>query len=1044
MTRNLPTSRRRVASLSLALIFLLVAWREDAGPISAAEAASTEEAQALLGWKATLDNSTTSSISSWSAATTPCKWTGIFCKGHRDVIGINLTSANLKGTLDGLNFSSLLKLQYIDAGINQFYGAIPSEISRLSKLTYLDLSINNLSGRIPPEIGLLTNLQVLHLVSNRLSGPIPEELGQLSQMNELALYENYLDGSIPVTFGNLTSLERLFLYSNSLSGSIPPELGNLSSLEWIYVDSNEFTGPIPSTFGKLRNLTELHLFNNQLIGNIPPELGNLNLLNRLSLYDNNLTGFIPTSLGNLTQLTLLYLYGNFLSGSIPKEIGNLQFLVDLELSANNLTGPIPSSLGNLSNLQVLFLRQNQLNGTIPEALSNLKNLVVIQLDTNNFTGTLPENLCSGGVLQNLTASGNRLAGPFPTTLRNCTSLFRLRFEQNQLTGNISELFGVYPNLDFLDLSLNQFYGEVSHNWGSCSNLSDLRLAGNNITGSLPRELGNAPQLQSLDLSSNHISGGIPTEFGKLTSLVKLNLSRNKLDGSIPAEIMSLGNLQKLDLSMNNFTSPIPESIVHLSNLFYLDLSDNQLSQQIPPGIGSLTHLSDLHLSSNKLSGPIPPSFSSLQSLVNLNISHNNLSGSVYGIFSSLPGLLEVDISHNEFVGQIPNTTAFRNATFSELQGNMGLCGTVGELPPCSNSESRRKSSHRNLYLIVFLPLGLLIVLLIAVGVHCVLTRKKTQEQETEQMNPKVEGLFSISIFDGKTLYDEIIKATSEFDEAFCIGTGGYGSVYKAKLSSGMVVAVKKLHSMAESGQTNDREFQNEIRALTEIRHRNIVKFHGFCSHVQHSFLVYEYLENGSLSRILASEEGARMLDWSKRVNIIRGVVHALAYMHHDCVPPIVHRDLSSNNILLDSDYEAHISDFGTAKLLKVDTSNWSAVVGTYGYVAPELAYTMKVTEKCDVYSLGVLVVEVIEGHHPGVSISSLVAPLEDRDKVLGCILDPRLPLPEPSIKDELLTIFKLATACLSENPHLRPTAKIISQVLPAQPLAVPSIPKESF
>ncbi|KAF7848744.1 hypothetical protein BT93_L1599 [Corymbia citriodora subsp. variegata] len=153
-------------------------------------------------------------------------------------------------------------------------------------------------------------------------------------------------------------------------------------------------------------------------------------------------------------------------------------------------------------------------------------------------------------------------------------------------------------------------------------------------------------------------------------------------------------------------------------------------------------------------------------------------------------------------------------------------------------------------------------------------------------------------------------------------------------------------------------------------------------------------------------------------------------MHHDCSPPIVHRDISSNNILLDSEYEAHVSDFGTAKLLKSDTSNWTAVVGTYGYVAPELAYTMKVTEKCDMYSFGIVAIEVIKGRHPGDCISSLLAPVNmEISIVLRNILDPRLQMPPPSIEDELLTIFKLAIACLSASPQLRPSMETISQRL---------------
>ncbi|KAM7461973.1 hypothetical protein LguiA_030094 [Lonicera macranthoides] len=202
------------------------------------------------------------------------------------------------------------------------------------------------------------------------------------------------------------------------------------------------------------------------------------------------------------------------------------------------------------------------------------------------------------------------------------------------------------------------------------------------------------------------------------------------------------------------------------------------------------------------------------------------------------------------------------------------------------------------------------------------------------------------------MYNEILKATKDFDAQCCIGEGGFGTAYKAKLQLANVVAVKKLHSVSNIADCNS--FLNAMKALTEIRHRNIVKLHGFFSHTRHSFLVFDYLERGCLAKILRKEEEARKLDWKKRVNIIKGIAHALSYMHHDCSPPIVHRDISSKNILLNSKYEACVSDFGTAKILKADSSNWSTLAGTYGYVAPELAYTMKVTGKCDVYSFGII------------------------------------------------------------------------------------------
>ena len=202
---------------------------------------------------------------------------------------------------------------------------------------------------------------------------------------------------------------------------------------------------------------------------------------------------------------------------------------------------------------------------------------------------------------------------------------------------------------------------------------------------------------------------------------------------------------------------------------------------------------------------------------------------------------------------------------------------------------------------------------------------------------KVENRFAICYFDGKIVYKDILEATNNFDEEYCIGAGGSGKVYKAKMpGSDQVLAVKKLslETTDDSQAKNIKSFANEVAALTEIKHRNIVKLFGFCSQGAHTFLVYEFMERGSVSDILRSDDYAKELDWEKRIRIIKGVADALCYMHNDCVPPLIHRDISSKNVLLDSQLEARVSDFGTAKFLNPDSSNWTAVAGTYGYVAP--------------------------------------------------------------------------------------------------------------
>ncbi|XP_042503216.1 probable leucine-rich repeat receptor-like protein kinase At1g35710 isoform X2 [Macadamia integrifolia] len=306
------------------------------------------------------------------------------------------------------------------------------------------------------------------------------------------------------------------------------------------------------------------------------------------------------------------------------------------------------------------------------------------------------------------------------------------------------------------------------------------------------------------------------------------------------------------------------------------------------------------------------------------------------------------------------------------------------------------------------------------------------EGKNEHAEIKAEGhgnVFSLWDFDGRIAYEDIIAATEDFNPKYCIGAGGYGTVYKAELPKGDVVALKKLHPLEGEALADENSFNNEIRVLMEIKHRNIVKLYGFCSHPSCMFLVYEYVERGSLYSILSNEVEAMELNWEKRVKVIKGVANALSYMHHDCIPPIVHRDISSSNVLLDSEFEALVSDFGVARLLKPDSSNWTTLKGTFGYVAPELAYTMALTEKCDVYSFGVLALETIMGRHPGEFISSLTSPV-GQTALLKDVLDPRLPFPSDSkIVKDIITTVTVALACLHINPQSRLSMREVSKEL---------------
>nr|GMD97028.1 MDIS1-interacting receptor like kinase 2-like isoform X2 [Ipomoea batatas] len=412
------------------------------------------------------------------------------------------------------------------------------------------------------------------------------------------------------------------------------------------------------------------------------------------------------------------------------------------------------------------------------------------------------------------------------------------------------------------------------------------------------------------------------------------------------------------------------------------------------------------------------------SVKRFNLTTSNINASL----GDLENLLLLHLYGNQLSGSIPEELVCKDSLTGSISDTIGFnSGDNKDLkhctkPPEMSSSVEKKSGHKKQILSIVSPIVGALVLVSVFVVLLFTCVKRDRGLFEEECNSSSQGdedsdLFSISSFHGKALYLDILKATKEFHEMYRIGEGRFGTVYKAKIPSAKTVAVKKLHSSAQIANRDD--FFNEIRALTTIRHRNIVKLHGFCSNVRHAFLVYEYLERGSLSEMLRREEEAKKLDWMKRVNIIKGIARGLSYMHHDCSPPIVHGNISSSNILLDADFESHISDFGTAKLLRRDASNFSTIAGTYGYIAPELTSTEEMTKICDVYSFGVLTLEIIMGKHPGDSIDVI--------KFFSERLDPRLPHPENEEERALIYIDIIARQCL--NPKTRPTMQVIAETM---------------
>jgi Leucine-rich repeat (LRR) protein len=681
------------------------------------------------------------------------------------------------------------------------------------------------------------------------------------------------------------------------------QYGSWRYIEYLALSGNELVGPIPPELGNLSTLKELYIgYYNSYAGGLPAELGNLSNLVRLDAANCGLSGEIPPELGQLKNLDTLFLQVNEFSGTLPVELGSLSSLKSLDLSNNALTGKLPASFSNLKNLTLLNLFRNKLYGEIPEFIGDLPSLQVLQLWENNFTGSIPRRLGRNGQLQNLDLSSNKLTGSLPPDL---------------CYGN---------NLETLIALGNFLFGPIPDSLGQCESLNRVRLGENYLNGSIPAGLFSLSKLTQVELQDNLLTGGFPDTAGS-SILGEISLSNNQLVGVLPASIGNFSGIQKLLLDHNSFSGKIPPEIGKLQQLSKVDFSSNSFSGEITPEMSKCKLLTYLDLSRNNLSGPIPEEVTGMRILNYLNLSRNNLDGQIPQNISTMQSLTAVDFSYNNLSGMVPSTGQFSYFNATSFVGNPNLCGPyIGACKPgVSDSDGHTKqygSVPNSLKLVVVIGL---LLLSISFAIAAIL-KARSIKRDSEARAWKLTAFQRLDF-----TCDDVLGCLKE-DKI--IGKGGAGIVYKGVMPNGEHVAVKRLPAMSR-GSSHDHGFNAEIQTLGRIRHRHIVRLLGFCCNHETNLLVYEYMPNGSLGEVLHGKKGGHLL-WDTRYKIAVESAKGLCYLHHDCSPLILHRDVKSNNILLDTDFEAHVADFGLAKFLQDSGASecMSAIAGSYGYIAP--------------------------------------------------------------------------------------------------------------
>ncbi|GFY88740.1 receptor-like protein kinase 2 [Actinidia rufa] len=984
-----------------------------------------------------------------------CSWFGVQCGSNSRVFAIRIAGDGRDGGKDSLSpyCSKYALFPFYGFGIRRncsgrngkLGGRLSPVIGKLTELRVLSLPFNEIGGEIPSEIWGLSNLEVLDLEGNSILGYFPGEFGGLRKLRVLNLGLNRISGGIPSSLSQCGGLRILNLAGNEVNGTIPKFIGSFSGLKGLYLSSNRLNGPVPDVFGN-----------------------NCRHLEHVDLSGNFINDEIPRSLGSCSRLRTLLLFSNLFSGAIPHELGRLRRLEVLDVSRNNLRGPIPPELGNCVELSVLVL-SNLFDSSNPRGDEPLGAPSSATDEFNYFEGSIPMKQTLLPKLKIIWAPNLRTFSleKFSGVFEGCKNLQFLNLSSNRLSGKLDEKLLV-PCMAIFDVSGNRMSGPIpSFNNAACSHIPSMNsdtpqshnpffaylsfftyktsiensfpfmdvnlvmihnFAGNKFTGPIP-VLPITPERSEKKINyaflagDNKLSGPL---FGKLSGNcdrlagMVVNISNNRIYDSFPSDIGLLcRSLIFFDASENDISGSMPQSIGELKSLVLLDLSGNKLNGLIPHGLANLRNLTVLLLNNNTLSGQIPTGLPNLPSLTTFNVSFNNLSGPLSSNSRA--------INCSSMLGN-PLLPSCPLVSFSVPPPNLYAA------PPSEINSENGKNGLSSIQIASIIAASLVAVVLLALAVLLCYVRKWMSDSRVQVSELSDTGEITVFNDIGVPLtYESVVQATGNFNANNCIGHGGFGSTYKAEISPGTLLAVKRLTVERCQGVP---QFHAETRTLGRIRHPNLITLIGYHASEAEIFLIYNYLPGGNLKKLIL-ERAQRGVGLGILHKIALDIARALAYLHNQCNPRIIHRDVKPSNVLLDNDLNAYLSDFGLSRLLGTsETHATTGVAGTFGYVAPEYALTCRVSEKADVYSYGVMLLELVSDkraldpsfsvHGDGFNIVSWASMLQQQGQEQDIFATN---LWDAGPCDSLMGMLDLAIICTVDSPSTRPTMMQVVQKL---------------